>query len=139
MLIDLRGVSHVHLMPEDERAYSLLGKGIALSEVAKCKVCSQALGPSGYPCACGYAPQAGEEKPGESEVSGDPLVRYSRMIALGPTQRLETLVRWLRSADIKGHKRGAVRHKWRAVFGDVPANDAWAKACAEADREAANG
>lgn len=133
-LIDLRGVSHVHLMPEDERLYSLQGRGITSSEVAKCKVCSQALGPTGYPCACGYAPAAGDERGGEDEVTSDPLVRYARMIAQSPLQRFETLVRWLRAADAKGHKRGAVRHKWRAVYGEVPDSAAWAKACVEADR-----
>ena len=136
-LIDLRGVSHVHLMPEDERLYSLEGKGITSSEVAKCKVCSQALGPTGYPCVCGYAPEAGEEKPGESEVTADPLVKYARMIAQGPTQRFETLVRWLRAADAKGHKRGAVRHKWKAVYQELPDNETWARACVIADQEAA--
>ncbi|HXG69942.1 MAG TPA: DEAD/DEAH box helicase [Gemmatimonadaceae bacterium] len=135
-LIDLRGVTHVHMMPEDERHYSLSGKGIALSEVAKCKVCSQALGPSGYPCACGYAPQAGEETPGSSEVTNEPLVRFARMIAQGPTQRFETLVRWLCAADAKGHKRTSVRHKWRAVYGSAPDAAAWASACVEADRAA---
>ncbi len=136
-LIDLRGVSHVHLMPEDERSYSLTGKGITASEVAKCKVCSQALGPSGYPCACGYAPDAGEERGGADEFTNDPLVKYARMIAQGPEQRLETLVRWIRAADAKQHKRSSVRHKWRAVYGELPDAEAWAKACVEADREAA--
>ena len=137
MLIDLRGVSHVHLMPEDERAYSLEGRGITASEISKCKVCSQALGPSGYPCACGYAPDAGEERSGDSEVVDEPMVRFARMIAQGPTQRFETLVRWLRAADARGHKRGAVRHKWRAVYQELPDNETWARACVEADREAA--
>ncbi len=133
-LIDLRGVSHVHLMPEDERLFSLNGRGITSSEVAKCKVCSQALGPTGYPCACGYAPEAGEERGGADEVTSDALVKFARMIAMGPDQRFETLVRWLRAADTKGHKRGAVRHKWRAVYGSEPDAAAWARACVEADR-----
>lgn len=136
-LIDLRGVSHVHLMPEDERLFSLDGRGITSSEVAKCKVCSQALGPSGYPCVCGYAPDAGDEQAGADEITSDPLVKYARMISQGPEQRFETLVRWIRAADFKGHKRGAVRHKWRAVYGEPPDAGAWARACLEADRGAA--
>lgn len=132
-LIDLRGVSHIHLMPEDERLYSLQGKGICAAEVAKCKVCSQALGLAGYPCACGYAPQAGDERGGADEVVDEPMVRFARMIAQGPEQRFETLVRWIRAADAKQHKRGAVRHKWRAVYGEPPESDAWARACAVAD------
>lgn len=136
-LIDLRGVSHVHLMPEDERHFRLEGKGITASDVAKCKVCSQALGPNGYPCACGYAPEAGDERAGADEVVDEPMVRYARMIAQGPKQRFETLVRWIRAADAKQHKRGAVRHKWRAVYQELPDDEMWARACAEADREVA--
>lgn len=134
-LIDLRGVSHVHLMPEDERLYSLEGKGITSSEVAKCKVCSQALGTAGYPCAgCGYAPEAGDNGANGSEVTNDPLVKYARMIAQGPQQRFETLVRWLRAADAKMHKRSSVAHKWRAVYGTPPERDMWDRACTEANR-----
>lgn len=137
-LHDLRGVSHVHLMPEDERAYSLVGKGIAFAALAMCKVCKTPLGATGYPCAtCGYAPQAGDESGAEQPtITGDRLVKYERMIAMGPEQRFETLVRWVRAADAKGWKRGAVRHKWRAVFGAPPSSDAWARACVEADRQA---
>ncbi|MEK0430306.1 MAG: hypothetical protein RL139_110 [Gemmatimonadota bacterium] len=134
MLIDLRGVSHVHMMPEDERAYSLTGKGIAISEVAKCRVCSQALGPEGYPCVCGYAPEAGDDASTASVIVNAPMVKYARMIAQGPEQRFQTLVRWLCAADAKGHKRSSVRYKWRHVYGAEPDAHAWIRACAEADR-----
>lgn len=119
-LIDLRGVSHVHLMPEDERLYSLEGRGITSSEVAKCKVCSQALGPTGYPCACGYAPAAGDEHGGEDEVTSDPLVKYARFIAQSEEQKEETCERWLRAALLKNHNPRSVAHKWRAVFQTPP-------------------
>lgn len=137
-LLDLRGVSHVHLMPEDERAFSLDGRAIiAGGEFAKCKVCSTPLRNS-YPCSvCGYAPEAGDDQAKPTTVSHDPLVKYQRMIAMGPTQRFETLVRWILAADAKGWKRGSVRHKWRAVFQELPAPDVWLRACAEADRQAA--
>lgn len=118
-LIDLRGISHVHGMPEDERVYSLKGRGIALGLDAKCKVCGQFLGQGQYPCvACGYAPIAGEGIDGVSVVDGVPVAKYARMIAQGPVQRWETLIRWGRIAHGKGHKPGAVRHKWKAVYGE---------------------
>lgn len=137
-LIDLRGVSHVHLMPEDERAFSLEGKGIQSGgELAKCKVCKSPLG-AGYPCGtCGFAPDAGDSANGASTVVNEPMVKYARMIAQSSEQRYETLVRWLRAADAKGHKRGAVRHKWRAVYGAPPDASHWARACAELDVRAA--
>lgn len=135
-LIDLRGVSHVHLMPEDERKFELEGKGITAcgGDLAKCKVCNSALG-DGYPCAkCGYAPDAGDDKSSTSEVVDEPMEKFARMIAQGPQQRFETLVRWIRAADVKQWKRSSVKHKWRAVYGAPPNPEAWAKACAEADR-----
>lgn len=135
-LIDLRGVSHVHLMPEDERLFSLEGKGIATTrELALCKVCKSPLGDSGYPCGvCGYAPDAGDGRDERTVISGDRLVKYARMIAQGPEQRYETLLRWIRAADAKQHKRGSVRYRWRAVYGEQPDPRAWVRACAEADR-----
>lgn len=136
MLIDLRGISHVHLMPEDERVFQLEGKGIGFGggELAKCKVCKSALG-DGYPCAtCGYAPEAGDDKSSASTVVDEPMVKYARMIAQGPQQRFETLVRWIRAADVKQWKRNSVKHKWRAVYGAPPNPKAWADACAEADK-----
>lgn len=134
-LIDLRGISHVHLMPEDERDFSLEGKGIRPGggDLAMCKVCKSPLG-EGYPCAtCGYAPEAGDSAAGASRVVNEPMVKYARMIAQSPEQRYETLLRWLRAADAKGHKRGAVRYKWRAVYGSPPDAGQWARACAELD------
>ncbi len=138
MLIDLRGVSHVHLMPEDERVYKLEGKGISPADaMAKCQVCKSPLG-NGYPCeTCGYAPAAGDDRSSTSKVVDEPLVRYARMIAQGPEQRFQTLVRWIRAADAKEWKRTSVRHKWRAVYGALPNEEAWTKACAEADRDRA--
>ena len=135
MLIDLRGVSHVHMMPEDERHFSLDGRGITASDVAKCKVCSTELGVTGYPClSCGYAPEAGDDQSKTDEITGDPLVKYARMIAQSPEQRFETLVRWLRAADAKGHKRSSVRYKWRAVYQSLPDSEMWNRACEFASR-----
>lgn len=138
-LIDLRGVSWVHLMPEDERDFRLTGRAILTGgDIAKCKVCSTPLGTTGYPCGtCGYAPEAGDDAAQASRVVNEPMVKYARMIAQGPAQRFETLVRWLVAADAKGWKRGAVRHKWRAVYQETPDAASWARACAEADRLAA--
>lgn len=122
MLIDLRGISHIHGMPEDERVYSLEGKAIALAESSPCKVCSAALPGGAYPCAaCGYMPEAGEGDPAETEVDNVALVKFARKIAESRAQRWETCVRWVRQAKWSGHKIGYVRHKWRAVYGaEIP-------------------
>ena len=115
LLIDLRGVSHRHGAPEEERLYSLEGRGMRLAVTARCRVCQQEL-PGGYPCECGYAPTAGDAA--ETEVVGVPLVKFARMIAQGPQQRQETLERWVRRALDAGHRPASVRHRWRAVYGE---------------------
>lgn len=115
-LIDLRGISHLHGMPEDERIYSLDGRGIALAGRV-CKVCGQPL--VEYPCAgCGYAPEAGEGDDDAGSVIDDvPMARYARKIAEGPQQRHETAVRWIRAAMLKGHNPKSIFFKWNAVYG----------------------
>lgn len=137
MLIDLRGISHVHMMPEDEREYRLHGRGISPGgALALCKVCRSPLG-EGYPCAvCGFAPEAGDATDGASVIVNAPMVKYARMIAQGPEQRFETMVRWIRAADAKEYKRSSVKHKWNAVYQEWPDEAMWARACREADRQA---
>ncbi len=128
-LLDLRGVSHVHGPPEEDRVYSLSGKGIARAG-AVCKVCGQPL--LAYPCTqCGYAPEAGEG-PDASVVENIALVRYARKIAEGPAQRYETAVRWLRQAIAKGHKPVSVIFRWKAVYQERMPRDLYEQALREA-------
>jgi hypothetical protein len=111
-LIDLRGASHTHGPPEEDRIYSLDGRGISRAG-ATCKVCGSPI--VAYPCPeCDYNPEAGETA--ESVVDGVPLEKFARKLAEGPEQRWETCVRWVRAAIQKGWKVSSVRHKWRAVY-----------------------
>jgi hypothetical protein len=111
-LIDLRGVSHTHGPPEEDRIYSLDGRGISRAG-ATCKVCGSPL--VAYPCSeCGYDPEAGEIA--ASVVDDVPLEKFARKLAESPEQRWETCVRWVRAAISKGWKVSSVRHKWRAVY-----------------------
>jgi superfamily II DNA or RNA helicase len=116
ILIDLRGISHIHGMPEDERVYQLEGRGMAVAS-ASCPVCSTPL--VSYPCeSCGYMPAAGDGDKPQTIEDGVDLVRYARKIAESPAQRWQTCVRWVRAAVLKQHKVASVRHKWRAVYGE---------------------
>ena len=119
LLIDLRGVSHVHGCPDDDRLYSLEGRGISLAQTRHCQVCSAIL-ESGYPCpACDYAPTQADAA--ETVVTGDPLVKFARKRAENADERHATLLRWVRAALEKGHRPASVRFKWRAVYDeDLP-------------------
>ena len=120
LLIDLRGISHVHGPPEDERVYSLDGRGI-LRASAKCKVCGQPI--IEYPCPeCGYAPEAGEGEETRSEIDGVAVQKYARKLAESPMQREETLERWIVAALMKGWKPKSAAHKYQAVYGEWPPN-----------------
>lgn len=120
LLWDGRGVAHLHGQPDDERAYSLDGRGITLVREAACAVCRQPLG-DGYPCSrCGYKPESATgEGTGETEVVGVPMSPARRWgTTADEQQRTRTLLKWVREATEKGHRPTAVRHKWRGVFGD---------------------
>ncbi len=130
LLWDGRGVAHLHGYPDDERAYSLEGRGITLVREAACAVCRKPLG-DGYPCSrCGYEPEAAtSEGTGETEVVGVPMSPARRWgSAADEQQRTRTLLKWAREVVARGQKPGVLRYKWRGVFGDElsPARLQWA-------------
>ncbi len=116
-LIDLRGISHVHGMPEDERLYSLEGKGIKLAaKECYCPVCGS-LRESGEGCGvCGWQPGAPDDRDKSLEITNDPLVKYKRLIAQGPDQRWETLVRWMRALVIQDKNTKSLFYKWKHCY-----------------------
>ena len=118
LLIDLRGVTHLHGYPEDERTYSLTGRGMRLVVAPRCRVC-QADVSGGYPCeSCGYQPTGPGDGAQQTTIAGVALERFGRMRAQSADERAVTLERWVRRALDAGHKVASVRHKWRAVYGE---------------------
>jgi hypothetical protein len=115
-LLDLQGISHVHGVPEDDRAYSLAGKAIRVT-TSLCRVCKAPWVEA--PCPkCGYAPEAGDgPDTGETTITNEPLVRFARKLAEGPEQRRETMGRWLVALALKDENPGQLIHKWKAVYG----------------------
>jgi superfamily II DNA or RNA helicase len=138
LLLDLVGSSHLHGMPEDERGYSLEGRGIKPVTVPMCPRCGSVRGDDGGCASCGWSP-SGEAEPTQTTVTGEKLVKFARMLAQGPQQREETLERWIRAALIKGNKPGSAAHKFRAVYGASPDRDVYARALHRAAKEMANG
>ncbi len=117
-LIDLRGISHIHGPPEDERVYSLDGRGISRAE-AKCKVCGGLI--VEYPCPqCGYAPEAGEGEDAHTEIDGVSVNKFQRKLQESPQQREETLERWIVAALMKGHNPKTACYRYKGCYGEWP-------------------
>jgi superfamily II DNA or RNA helicase len=119
LLLDLRGVSHELGRPDDDRVYSLDGKGIrSKDDVVYCPVCGAIREPGEGCNGCGWQPAAEPAKP--DSVLGVPLVKFAAKRREGDEKRAETLARWLRAARERGAKEGAALHKYKAVYGDWP-------------------
>lgn len=122
LLIDLHGVSHVHGHPQDDREYSLDGKGIRragdmeVDPQGSCRVCGAPTSP-GEACAeCGTAPKQIEPP----KVTGDPLEKYAKKRAEDNSQKAATYARWIADAIGKGYRVGAAKGKFKAVYGEWP-------------------
>lgn len=117
VLLDLRGVVHVHGRPDEDRSYSLEGRAIRLDDDAPaarfCLVCGAPL--AGVACEeCGKAPNELEAP----KVTGTALVKYEKKRRESDDDRISTLARWLLVARSKGFKEGWAHAKYRAVYGD---------------------
>jgi DNA repair protein RadD len=116
LLLDLRGVSHDHGRPEDDREFSLDGRGIRLRDPnSYCPVCGAPRTPPDACESCGYA-ASGEDAAKPDVVTGDRLVKYARKRQESGEDRFATLVRWMRVAKEKGYKPGWLFAKWKAVY-----------------------
>lgn len=133
MLIDLTGRSfYDHGAPDDDRKYSLVGKGIRTKDkdedaVSYCPVCGQPVEepPNSWPCGvCGHAPAGKIEAP---RYTGDELAeRYAKKREEPDEKRIETLARWFAEMRARTGGKGstwAVVAKYRAVYGDAPSNE----------------
>lgn len=120
VLVDLRGVSHVHGRPDDDRVFSLDGKGIRVAEdddLRFCRICGTEI--QAYPCpSCNATLETGEALP--SRVTGDELVPYASKRAEGYDARVETLSRWILHGNRLGYKPGFAKVKFKAVYGVWP-------------------
>lgn len=127
LLVDLRGVSHEFGRPDDDRLFSLEGRGIRRADdTVYCPVCGAMRVPGEGCDACGWIP-TGEPMKGDT-VTGDPLVKYAKKRAEGDDDRARTLARWLAVAHAKGYKPGWVYAKFRAVYGTAPSPEVVAAA-----------
>lgn len=133
-LLDLRGISHLLGEPDEERIYSLDGRGIGRASNAAaerfCRVCGAVLDSTpGTPCEqCGT-----QAKPLEvPTVTGGALEKFAAMRALPDDKRVAWLSKQIGVMRSKGYKEGWLRFRYKSVFGYMPPADVWARAHQEA-------
>ena len=115
-MIDLQGISHVWGAPEDERAYSLEGRGIAAAkESVVCRVCGAVI--DAYPCpACAHEPEMGGER-AEDVILSERMAAFKRQMQSGPEARHDVLRRKLAECAHKNRHPGAIWHWFVSAFG----------------------
>lgn len=120
VLLDLRGVSHEHGRPDDEREFSLDGRGIRLRDPQSyCPVCGAPRTPPDPCTSCGYEGSRDElGKP--DKVVGVKLVPYAHLREDDDATRARRLARWIQASRAKGYKDGFWRAKYNAVYGAYP-------------------
>jgi DNA repair protein RadD len=128
LLVDLRGVTHALGRPDADADYSLTGEGIALkgsrAGERMCRVCGLPLGEATVCPECGRGTELVVPKP-----VGEKLVDWHEVLAKDPPdKRVARLAKWIREGREKGHKPGAVRFKFRAVYGYHASADMIARA-----------
>lgn len=133
VLIDLRGVRHVHGDPSAERIYSLDGVGIRTEghddDEHFCTICGCLLRPDGYCVDCEAMPVGtGLFEP--QKVANVPLKVYARDICAGdaPDVRVQRLRKWIADGAAKGHKPGAAMWRFKSVYLRWPTRDEMARA-----------
>lgn len=122
LVLDLRGVSHDHGEPDDERTYHLEGKAIRRAregaEVHFCPVCSTPV--SGTECEnCHYSGAMKQRKP---RVLGLPMERFARQRAASDEEKTAALASYMRRARAMGRQQWWAIKCWQGVHGTLPSS-----------------
>ena len=122
ILIDLPGRAfHTHGSPDEDREYSLTGKGIRRKTGEEAKFCAVCGAPvDEYPCdQCGHDPTGSRYE--DPRYTGDRLAeRYAAKRNEDQPKRIESLARWMAEARAKGWKPWSALSKFEAVYGYRP-------------------
>lgn len=128
VLLDAVGATHMHGPPDEERRYSLEGRGLRravdVPDVRFCPVCGTPV--VAPPCGeCGHVGELRHRKP---RVLGLPIMRFAKKRAEDDEARALTLSRWIANARAKGWKEGQALHRFKAVYGSFPSPSLTARA-----------
>jgi superfamily II DNA or RNA helicase len=123
LILDLRGVSHIHGAPDESRSWHLDGRACRRSvddvDVRFCPVCGAVVASS----TCEECGHAGEMRHRPPRVLGLPMRRFAKKRTESDEERAHTLARWLGTARAKGYRVGWAFARYRAVYGAAPSND----------------
>jgi DNA repair protein RadD len=120
LLIDLAGNVDAHGAIDSPYEYHLQGQGIRRKgEIAE--VCRACGGPKIAGLACERCGRGGPEEMETPGVEGVELVSWQERKRMEPPKkRVQALARWMREAEAKGWKRGAINFKYRGTYGHFP-------------------
>lgn len=118
LVLDLRGVSHLHGEPDDERTWHLDGRAARRKEeipdLRFCPVCGGVV-LAGVACeTCGHAGEMRKRKP---RVLGLPIDRFPREHAMPDEQAAKALAGYLRVAQMRGYRRGWAERCFEHKYG----------------------
>lgn len=115
-VIDLRGLTHLHGEPADDRTWHLDGRAARLANapaVKFCPVCGFVV--VGEACEqCGHAGEMRKRKP---RVLGLPMDRFKRQHEMPDEQAAKALRGYLHVARTKGYKRGWAYRAFESKYG----------------------
>ncbi len=128
LVLDLRGCSHEHGEPDDDRTFHLEGRGIRRPkddvDVRFCPVCGKPT----VSTQCEECGHSGAMRLRPPRVLGLALDRFARFIGEGDDERAKRLAKWIREGRAKGHKEGAACHRYRGVYQTWPTASVLTKA-----------
>ncbi len=121
ILLDPSGQVWVHGKPDEDRQYSLTGKGIrrkgAKTQEQFCIACGCLCDPDADVCnGCGI------EKPQLTAptVTGDPMEKFAFIRSRNPDEKRKHWLKLVADGANKGHHPGAAFHKYRSLYEEDP-------------------
>jgi DNA repair protein RadD len=133
LVLDLRGVSHVHGDPTEERTYHLEGKAVRRAnegpDVRFCPVCGGTV--AQLPCEqCGHSGELRHRKP---RILGLALTRFAKLREDDEDTKAARLSRWMSHARSKGWREGQAFYRFKGAYGQAPSRALIQRARAMAD------
>ena len=118
-LIDLRGVSFVHGLPDAERTYSLsddpiLTRAEDVESITQCQKCGAVFEWAPQCPRCGYC-----QPPKKRVIKLTPAEIVERYAGDSDSQKTAYRQRLEAIAREKNYRRGWIEHMWRAKYGDA--------------------